>query len=189
MSSGVLAKVPIALPQHPLAPAQALQFTACSAASVLPGSPSHRNSSPAAMDDDASGSSNFGTENEIHIGQQNQHQQQQSFCLKWNNYQSNVTTTFKELLAEEDFVDITLTADGGALKAHKVFLYDPILQLEVIIFNLVDMKIIKYDNIFCIGGTIGMFPLFSGHIAWHFSMAASGYRFKGRSIQRPTGKY
>ena len=46
----------------------------------------------------------------------------QRYCLKWNNYQSNVTTTFKELLAVEDFVDITLTAEGGALKAHKVVL-------------------------------------------------------------------
>ena len=115
MSSSVMAKSSLILPQLPLAPIQPLQLTACSAASVLPGSPPHRNSSPA-MDDDASGSSNFGTENDSHNGQQ----QQQSFCLKWNNYQSNVTTTFKELLAEEDFVDITLTADGGALKAHKV---------------------------------------------------------------------
>ena len=47
---------------------------------------------------------------------------QQSFCLKWEKHQDNVTSTFKELLAEEDFVDITLTADGGALKAHKVVL-------------------------------------------------------------------
>jgi hypothetical protein len=46
----------------------------------------------------------------------------QRFCLKWNNYQSNVTTTFKELLAVEDFVDITLSAEGGALRAHKVVL-------------------------------------------------------------------
>ena len=114
-----MAKTSVLMPQLPLAPIQPLQLTACSAASVLPGSPpSHRNSSPALinMDDDASGSSNFGAENDSHNGQQ----PQQSFCLKWNNYQSNVTTTFKELLAEEDFVDITLTADGGALKAHKV---------------------------------------------------------------------
>ena len=46
----------------------------------------------------------------------------QRYCLKWNNYQSNVTSTFKELLAVEDFVDITLMAEGGALRAHKVVL-------------------------------------------------------------------
>ena len=48
--------------------------------------------------------------------------EKQRYCLKWNNYQSNVTTTFKELLAVEDFVDITLSAEGGALRAHKVVL-------------------------------------------------------------------
>ena len=117
MSSGVIAKDSMAMPQLPLAPIQPLQLTACSAASVLPGSPPRRSCSPT-MDDDASGSSNFGAETDGHNGQQ-----QQSFCLKWNNYQSNVTTTFKELLADEDFVDITLTADGGALKAHKVRSY------------------------------------------------------------------
>ena len=48
--------------------------------------------------------------------------EKQRYCLKWNNYQANVTTTFKELLAVEDFVDITLSAEGGALRAHKVVL-------------------------------------------------------------------
>ena len=147
MSSGVMAKSSVVMPQLPLVPIQPLQLTACSAASVLPGSPpSHRNSSPALinMDDDVSGSSNFGAENDSHNGQQ----PQQSFCLKWNNYQSNVTTTFKELLAEEDFVDITLTADGGALKAHKVrtsFLF--------VVYNLLVAKtstkgiVLKYSQI------------------------------------------
>lgn len=48
--------------------------------------------------------------------------EKQQYCLKWNNYQSNVTTTFKELLEVEDFVDITLSAEGKTLKAHKVVL-------------------------------------------------------------------
>lgn len=55
-------------------------------------------------------------------GQEDASATKQRFCLKWNNYQSNVTTTFKELLAVEDFVDITLSAEGGALRAHKVVL-------------------------------------------------------------------
>ena len=142
-----MAKSSVVMPQLPLVPIQPLQLTACSAASVLPGSPpSHRNSSPALinMDDDASGSSNFGAENDSHNGQQ----PQQSFCLKWNNYQSNVTTTFKELLAEEDFVDITLTADGGALKAHKVR-----TSFSFVVYNLRVAKastkgiVLKYSQI------------------------------------------
>ena len=55
-------------------------------------------------------------------GAQNHEDMKQRYCLKWNNYQSNVTSTFKELLAVEDFVDITLSAEGGALRAHKVVL-------------------------------------------------------------------
>ena len=61
----------------------------------------------------------------------------QRYCLKWNNYQSNVTSTFKELLAVEDFVDITLMAEGGALRAHKVVLsacspyFRDILKVEI----------------------------------------------------------
>merc|ERR1712121_596139 len=44
------------------------------------------------------------------------------FCLKWNNYQLSLTSAFKHLLEEEDFVDVTLSAEGQNLKAHKVVL-------------------------------------------------------------------
>jgi len=44
------------------------------------------------------------------------------FCLKWNNYQLSLTSAFKHLLEEEDFVDVTLSAEGQSLKAHKVVL-------------------------------------------------------------------
>ena len=44
------------------------------------------------------------------------------FCLKWNNYQLSLTSAFKNILEEEDFVDVTLSAGGSNLKAHKVVL-------------------------------------------------------------------
>ena len=116
-SSVIIPKVVGAMPSLPLVPVQPLHLPASSASSLLPGSPPRGGACSPAEGDDASGSSNCGMENDGNVLHQ---QQQQSFCLKWNNYQSNVTTTFKELLADEDFVDITLTADGGALKAHKV---------------------------------------------------------------------
>ncbi|XP_023326634.1 zinc finger protein 131 [Eurytemora carolleeae] len=46
----------------------------------------------------------------------------EQFCLKWNNYRSNLTSAFKSLREDEDFVDVTLSADGINLKAHKVVL-------------------------------------------------------------------
>lgn len=46
----------------------------------------------------------------------------QQFCLRWNNYQSNLTNVFDELLQNESFVDVTLACDGQSIKAHKMIL-------------------------------------------------------------------
>ncbi|TDG53388.1 hypothetical protein AWZ03_000203 [Drosophila navojoa] len=46
----------------------------------------------------------------------------QQFCLRWNNYQSNLTNVFDELLQNESFVDVTLACDGQSIKAHKMVL-------------------------------------------------------------------
>ncbi|MCL4123722.1 UNVERIFIED_CONTAM: hypothetical protein GTU68_057158, partial [Idotea baltica] len=47
---------------------------------------------------------------------------EQQFCLRWNNFQSNIVTSFEALLDKEEFVDVTLTAEGKSLKAHRVLL-------------------------------------------------------------------
>uniref|UniRef100_T1GX08 BTB domain-containing protein n=1 Tax=Megaselia scalaris TaxID=36166 RepID=T1GX08_MEGSC len=46
----------------------------------------------------------------------------QQFCLKWNNYQTNLTNVFDNLLQNESFVDVTLACDGQSIKAHKMVL-------------------------------------------------------------------
>ncbi|CAH1187819.1 unnamed protein product [Phyllotreta striolata] len=46
----------------------------------------------------------------------------QHYCLRWNNYQSNMTSVFHQLLQNEDFVDVTLACNDLSLKAHKVVL-------------------------------------------------------------------
>ncbi|CAD7004171.1 unnamed protein product [Ceratitis capitata] len=46
----------------------------------------------------------------------------QQFCLRWNNYQSNLTSVFDQLLQTESFVDVTLACDGRSIKAHKMIL-------------------------------------------------------------------
>lgn len=46
----------------------------------------------------------------------------QQFCLRWNNYQSNLASSFDQLLQTESFVDVTLACEGQSLKAHKVVL-------------------------------------------------------------------
>lgn len=47
----------------------------------------------------------------------------EQFCLKWNNYTTNLTNVFDQLLQNESFVDVTLTTDEGqSVKCHKVVL-------------------------------------------------------------------
>ncbi|XP_054291003.1 protein bric-a-brac 2-like isoform X2 [Macrosteles quadrilineatus] len=46
----------------------------------------------------------------------------QQFCLRWNNFQTNFTSQFKALRVDEDFVDVTLACEGKRIKAHKLVL-------------------------------------------------------------------
>ncbi|KAK3909551.1 Protein bric-a-brac 2 [Frankliniella fusca] len=46
----------------------------------------------------------------------------EQFCLRWNNFQSNIASALGSLKAEQDLVDVTLTCGGKSVKAHKVIL-------------------------------------------------------------------
>ena len=49
----------------------------------------------------------------------------ENFCLRWNDFESNVSGAFRDLRAEADFFDVTLSCtDSGdrSLQAHKVIL-------------------------------------------------------------------
>ncbi|XP_015587120.1 uncharacterized protein LOC107263934 isoform X2 [Cephus cinctus] len=46
----------------------------------------------------------------------------QQFCLRWNNHQSTLVQNFDTLLESGTLVDCTLAAEGKSLKAHKVVL-------------------------------------------------------------------
>ena len=45
-----------------------------------------------------------------------------NFCLKWNDFQENIKTTFVELRGDKDLVDVTLACEDGEIEAHKVIL-------------------------------------------------------------------
>ncbi len=44
------------------------------------------------------------------------------YCLKWNNYQTNIVQALGNLKLDGDFVDVTLSCEGRHIKAHKVVL-------------------------------------------------------------------
>ncbi|CAH2107319.1 unnamed protein product [Euphydryas editha] len=44
------------------------------------------------------------------------------FCLRWNNFQTNIVSALDSLKCSEDLVDVTLTCEGRNIKAHKVIL-------------------------------------------------------------------
>merc|ERR1739844_222778 len=47
---------------------------------------------------------------------------QQQFCLHWNDFQTNMVSSFKHLRDEKSFTDVTLACDGQTCKAHKMVL-------------------------------------------------------------------
>merc|ERR1719228_1352708 len=46
----------------------------------------------------------------------------EKFCLRWNDFESNISSAFRELREDKDFFDVTLACDEEQLQAHKVIL-------------------------------------------------------------------
>jgi hypothetical protein len=46
---------------------------------------------------------------------------QESFVLRWSEFQANIANSFQELREDEDFFDVTVACDGEhQISAHKV---------------------------------------------------------------------
>ena len=47
----------------------------------------------------------------------------EKFCLKWNDFHFNISTSFKDMRQDPDFSDVTLAGEGNQkIEAHKVIL-------------------------------------------------------------------
>jgi len=46
----------------------------------------------------------------------------EKFCLKWNDFESNISASFKELRHDSELFDLTLACEDDHLSAHKVIL-------------------------------------------------------------------
>merc|ERR1712002_1387213 len=46
----------------------------------------------------------------------------EKFCLRWNDFETNISSAFRELREDKDFFDVTLACDDEQIQAHKVIL-------------------------------------------------------------------
>eukprot|EP00091_Calanus_sinicus_P014076 TRINITY_DN3142_c0_g1_i2.p2 TRINITY_DN3142_c0_g1~~TRINITY_DN3142_c0_g1_i2.p2 ORF type:complete len:142 (-),score=63.23 TRINITY_DN3142_c0_g1_i2:55-480(-) len=46
----------------------------------------------------------------------------EQFCLKWNDFSSNMAASFKGLRDEKAFCDVTIAVEGQQLQAHKMII-------------------------------------------------------------------
>jgi len=46
----------------------------------------------------------------------------EKFCLRWNDFESNISSAFRELRDDKDFFDVTLACEDEQIQAHKVIL-------------------------------------------------------------------
>jgi len=46
----------------------------------------------------------------------------EKFCLRWNDFEENISNAFKDIRAEKDFFDVTIACEDDQLMAHKVIL-------------------------------------------------------------------
>jgi len=82
----------------------------------------------------------------------------QEFCLKWNNHTTTILSVMDTLLEEESLVDVTLSADGQFLRAHRVILSacSPYFRQLFKSHFLQDkspviiMKDVEFDNLKCL---------------------------------------
>ena len=96
---------------------------------------------------------------------------QQQFCLRWNDFQTNMVSSFKHLRDEKSFTDVTLACDGQTCKAHKMVLSacSPYFKVKKFFFS----RILKSFE-FC---TIDISGFVGGE-----SREAPDHYFEGRSV-------
>ena len=80
----------------------------------------------------------------------------EKFCLRWNDFESNVSTAFRDIREEKDFFDVTLACDDSQVEAHKVILaacspwFRNILRRNPHQHPLLYLKGVKYKELVCV---------------------------------------
>jgi len=77
----------------------------------------------------------------------------EKFCLRWNDFEKNISSAFKELRDDKDLFDVTLACEDEQIKGHKVILaacspfFRNILRRNQHEHPLLYMKGVKYTDL------------------------------------------
>ena len=80
----------------------------------------------------------------------------EKFCLRWNDFETSLSSAFKEIREERDFFDVTLACGNDQVQAHKVILsacspfFRNILRRNIHEHPLLYMKDISMTNLGCV---------------------------------------
>ena len=80
----------------------------------------------------------------------------EKFCLRWNDFESNISGAFRDIRNEKDFFDVTLACEDSQLDAHKVILsacspfFRSILRRNPHNHPLLYLKGVKYNELLSI---------------------------------------
>jgi len=77
----------------------------------------------------------------------------EKFCLSWNDFESNISLSFRELRDEKDFFDVTLSCGDEQIQAHKLILsacspfFRSVLKKNVHQHPLLYLKGVKFSDL------------------------------------------
>ena len=77
----------------------------------------------------------------------------ENFCLRLNEFETNVKIYWQQLQDEKDFCDVTLVCDDGQIKTHKIMIsscspvFKNILTLKQNSHPLIYLRRVKYRDL------------------------------------------
>jgi len=77
----------------------------------------------------------------------------EKFCLRWNDFETNISSAFRELRDDKDFFDVTLACENEQIQAHKVILsacspfFRDVLRRNPHAHPLLYLKSVKFTDI------------------------------------------
>ena len=77
----------------------------------------------------------------------------EKFCLRWNDFEANISSAFRDLKEEKDFSDVTLVCADQQVEAHKVILaasspfFKRVLRNNPHTHPLIYMKGVKFSDL------------------------------------------